>query len=186
MEILTLFALAVGLCFDTFAVSVSSGLIKKDITFTQALRIASVLAIFQALMPAVGWFLGVSIKGFVEPVDHWAAFIMLAILGGKMIIESFDDSDSRDFDPLKFKIMTGMAIATSIDALIVGVSFGMFCVNPWLAIAIIGFVTFLASIIGIYFGKKTGEHFGKKVEILGGLILIIIGLKILIEHLVGA
>lgn len=183
MELVTLFALAIGLCFDTFAVSVSSGLIKREITFKQAVKIALVLAFFQALMPAIGWFLGISVKNFIEPFDHWAAFIMLLILGGKMIFESFSNEEERNFNPLKLKVMVGMAIATSIDALIVGVSFGMFDVNLPLAVAVIGSVTFLAAMLGILFGKKTGEHFGQKIEVLGGVILIAIGLKILIQHI---
>ena len=183
MEIITLIALAVGLCFDTFAVSVSSGLIKREITFKQALRIAFVLGFFQGIMPAIGWFLGTSIKDFIQEWDHWIALVLLATLGIKMIYEAVSKKDDKAFNPLDFKVMVGMGVATSIDALIVGVSFGMFSVNLPLAVIIIGGVTFLASMLGILFGKKTGEHFGEKIEILGGVILIIIGLKIVFQHI---
>jgi manganese efflux pump family protein len=183
MELLTLFALAVGLCFDTFAVSVSSGLMKREITFKQALRIAIVLGTFQGLMPAIGWFLGTSIKGFIEEWDHWIAFILLGVLGAKMIYESFSKEEDKEFDPLDVKVMVGMAIATSIDALIVGVSFGMFDVNLPLAVIVIGGVTVLASMLGIFFGKRTGAHYGEKIEVLGGIILIAIGIKIVVQHI---
>jgi len=183
MELFTLFALAIGLCFDTFAVSVSSGLMKREITFKQALRIAIVLGAFQGIMPAIGWFLGISIKEYIEQWDHWIAFILLGALGAKMILESIGSKENKNFDPLNMRVIVGMGIATSIDALIVGVSFGMFEVNLPLAVAVIGGVTFLASMLGILFGKKTGEHFGEKIEMLGGIILIIIGSKILVEHL---
>lgn len=185
MELLTLLALAIGLCFDTFAVSVSSGLMKREITFKQALRIAVVLAAFQGLMPAIGWFLGMSIKGYIEVWDHWIAFAMLSILGGKMIWESFAKKEEQEFDPLNIKFIIGIGIATSIDALIVGVSFGMFSVNLPLAVLVIGGVTFLASMLGILFGKKTGSKFGDKVDMLGGIILIIIGIKILLQHTIS-
>jgi len=182
MELLTLFALAIGLCFDTFAVSVSSGLMKREISFKQALRIAIVLGSFQGIMPAIGWFLGTSIKGYILEWDHWIALILLGALGVKMIVESLMKKEDRDFNPLHLKVMVTMAIATSIDALIVGISFGMFEVNLPLAVVVIGGVTFFTSMLGILFGKKTGEHFGEKVEMLGGIILIIIGLKIVIQH----
>lgn len=183
MELLTLFALAVGLCFDTFAVSISSGLMKREITFKQALRIAIVLGAFQGLMPAIGWFLGISIKEYIQEWDHWIAFILLGILGGKMIYESFSKGDDKEFDPLNVKVMVGMAIATSIDALIVGVSFGMFEVNLPLAVIVIGGVTMFASMLGIFLGKKTGAHLGEKIEVIGGIILIAIGVKIVVQHL---
>lgn len=184
MEFLTLLALAIGLCFDTFAVSVSSGLMKREITFTQAFRIAIILGVFQGIMPAIGWFLGISIKGYIEEWDHWIAFVLLGALGIKMIVESLQKKEEREFDPLNTKVVVGMAIATSIDALIVGVGFGMLQVNLLLAIVVIGGVTFITSMVGILCGKKTGAHFGEKVEKLGGVILILIGIKILLEHLV--
>lgn len=182
MDFLTLILLAIGLCFDTFAVSVSSGIIRKEIVFGQAVRIAIILAIFQAVMPLIGWLGGISIKNWIEPFDHWIALGILTILGIKMIIESQKDSDEKDIDPLNIKFIIGMALATSIDAFAVGISFAIIEVNMLLAVFIIGSVTFLASMLGILFGKKTGSHLGQKMEIIGGLILIIIGIKIVMEH----
>lgn len=182
MDIITLILLAVGLCFDTFAVSVSSGIIRKEIIFGQAVRIAIILAIFQAIMPLLGWLGGISIKNWIEPFDHWIALGILTILGIKMIVESQKDTDEKDIDPLNIKFIISMALATSIDAFAVGISFAIIEVNMLLAVFIIGSVTFIASMLGILFGKKTGSHFGQKMEILGGLILIIIGIKIVLEH----
>lgn len=185
MDLVTIFLLAIGLCFDTFAVSVSSGLIKKEILFWQATKIALILAIFQAVMPILGWLGGISIKNLIEPVDHWVALGLLTILGIKMIVESFKNNDEKDFDPLDNKIIVGMALATSIDALAVGISFALIDVNLIAAVLIIGTVTFLASMLGILFGKKMGGSFGQKMEIVGGLILIAIGIKIALEHTAG-
>jgi len=182
MDFITLILLAIGLCFDTFAVSVSSGLIRKEILFWQAVRIAIILAAFQAIMPLIGWLGGISIKNWIEPFDHWIALGILTILGIKMIIESQKNSDEKDIDPLNIKFIISMALATSIDAFAVGISFAIIEVNMLLAVFIIGSVTFIASMLGILFGKKTGSHFGQKMEIIGGLILIIIGIKIVLEH----
>lgn len=184
MDVLTIFLIAIGLSFDTFAVSVSSGLLKKEIVFFNAVKIAIILAFFQGLMPVVGWMAGLIIKDFVSSIDHWVAFGLLAILGTKMIWESFKPEDAKkDVDPLKIKIIITMAIATSIDALVVGISFSLIDIPIILSIIIIGAVTFIVSMLGILFGKKTAGALGKKMEILGGVILIGIGLKILIQHL---
>ncbi|MGE0079177.1 MAG: manganese efflux pump MntP family protein [Bacteroidales bacterium] len=185
MTIFTLLILAIGLSFDTFAISISSGIARKHIVFKEAFLIASVLGFFQAIMPVIGWLGGLSIKNYIEPFDHWIAFGLLGIIGIKMIIESFKDDDKKDFNPLNPKIMVGMAIATSIDALTVGISFAIVEVNMILAFIIIGFVTFLVAMLGMLFGKKIGDRIGRRMEILGGLILIAIGSKILVDHLIG-
>ncbi len=182
MGIITLFFLAVGLCFDTFAVSVSSGLLRKEIVFWQAVRIAFFLAIFQAIMPVLGWLGGITIKEWIEPFDHWVALGILSILGVKMLIESLKKGEEKNINPLDIRVIISMALATSIDAFAVGISFAIIEVNMFLAVLIIGSVTFIASMLGILFGKKTGSHFGQKIEIIGGLILIAIGIKIVIEH----
>lgn len=182
MDLITLFLLAIGLCFDTFAVSVSSGLIRKEILFWQAVRIAFFLAIFQAIMPVFGWLGGITIRSWIEPFDHWVALGILTILGVKMLLESQKNSNDKNIDPLDIKVIISMALATSIDALAVGISFAIIEVNMFLAVIIIGSVTFIASMLGILFGKKTGSHFGQKMEIIGGIILIVIGIKIVIEH----
>lgn len=182
MDFITLLLLAIGLCFDTFAVSVSSGIIKKEILFWQAVRIAIILAAFQAVMPLIGWLGGISIKGWIEPFDHWIALGILTLLGVKMLIESQKESEDKNINPLDIKVIISMAIATSIDALAVGISFAIIQVNMILAVFTIGSVTFIASMLGILFGKKTGSHLGQKMEIIGGLILIAIGVKIVLEH----
>jgi len=182
MGFITLLFLAIGLCFDTFAVSVSSGLLRKEIVFWQAVRIAFFLALFQAVMPVLGWAGGITIKNWIEPFDHWVALGILTILGVKMLIESQKKSEDKNINPLDIKVIISMALATSIDAFAVGISFAIIQVNMIMAVLIIGSVTFIASMLGILFGKKTGSHFGQKIEIIGGLILIAIGIKIVFEH----
>ncbi len=191
MEIVTLFLLALGLSFDSFAVSVSSGLMLPGIRFYKACIIAFSLAFFQSLMPMIGWLSGLTIRDYLTEVDHWIAFGLLALLGIKMIYESLKPEHKRKpFDPLNPWVLLTMSLATSIDALIVGITFA-FINTPdrplWLAIllpvVIIGSVTYILSMLGILFGKKAGTKLGKRMEMLGGLILIGIGIKILIEHL---
>ncbi len=186
MEILTVLFLAIGLSFDSFAVSVCSGLNLPQIRFLQAAKIAIFLALFQALMPLVGWLVGNSIKSLIEPVDHWIAFGLLSLIGGKMIIESFIDSEQREIkNPLHIKVILLLSLATSIDALAVGFSFATLLEKILIAVFIIGSVTFIASMLGILLGKKTGPKINKYAEIIGGLILFGIGAKIMIEHLLN-
>jgi len=186
MEILTVLLLAIGLSFDSFAVSVCSGLNLPHIRFFQAAKIAFSLALFQAFMPLVGWLVGNSMKTLIEPVDHWIAFGLLGLIGGKMIIESFINSEEREIkNPLHIKVILTLSVATSIDALAVGFSFSTILNKIILAVLIIGSVTFIASMLGILLGKKTGPKINKYAEIVGGTILIAIGSKILIEHILG-
>jgi len=183
MEFLTVFLLAIGLSFDSFAVSVCSGLNLPHIRFFQAAKIAISLALFQAFMPLVGWLVGNSVKSIIEPVDHWIAFGLLSLIGGKMIIESFIDSEAREIkNPLDIKVILTLSLATSIDALAVGFSFATLLNKILIAVFVIGLVTFIASMLGILLGKKTGPKINRYAEILGGLILLFIGVKILIEH----
>ncbi|MBK6965565.1 MAG: manganese efflux pump [Bacteroidales bacterium] len=188
MEVVTLLLLALGLSFDSFAVSVSSGLILPGIRFYKACIIAFSLAFFQALMPMLGWLAGLTVRDDLAYLDHWIAFGLLALLGMKMIYESLKPEEQRNsFNPLKPVVLLTMSLATSIDALIVGVSFA-FLQTPdtttiLLPVIIIGSVTFIMSMLGILFGKKAGAKLGKRMEMLGGLILIGIGVKILAEHL---
>lgn len=184
MELLTIFLIAIGLSFDTFAVSVSSGLILKDIDFFKATRIAIVLALFQAIMPLIGWIAGSEIKNYAERYDHWIAFVILSLLGAKMIFDSFKtDPENRTLNPLELKVRIGMAIATSIDALVVGFSFGLLEFRIWVSIGIIGGVTYIVAMLGMLFGKNIGARMGRRMEILGGLMLMLIGLKILLGHI---
>lgn len=183
MQIIELFLIAIGLSFDTFAVSISTGLTISHIQFWQGCRIAIVLAFFQSLMPFLGWFGGTQIERYIKDYDHWIAFGLLSAIGLKMIIDSFKEAEDKRFNPFLISVLLGMAIATSIDALVVGVSLAFMDINIYLAILIIGSVTFLTSMVGMLLGKNLNSKFGSKVEIIGGLILIGIGLKILITDL---
>lgn len=183
MGFLTILVIATGLSFDTFAVSVSSGLAMPKISFRDAFKVAFVLAFFQAAMPLIGWLAGTGLSKYASDYDHWIAFGLLTLLGGKMIFESFrNDEQDNNFNPLDFKVQVMMAIATSIDALIVGVSFAFLEFRIILSTLIIGSVTFIVSMLGMLFGKKVGAKLGKRMEIIGGVILMAIGLKILLEH----
>lgn len=183
METFEIVFIGIGLAMDAFAVSVCKGLSMKKINWKSTLIIALYFGIFQAVMPVFGYFLGSTFSGFVEKVDHWIVFILLAIIGGNMIKDSTDDELEKRNDKVDFKTMILLAIATSIDALAVGVTFAFFEVNLLLAIIIIGIITFVLSFMGVLIGNKFGDKFQNKAELTGGIILIIIGLKILLEHL---
>ncbi|HBX49859.1 MAG: hypothetical protein A2275_03050 [Bacteroidetes bacterium RIFOXYA12_FULL_35_11] len=184
MELFTIFLIAIGLCFDTFAVSVSCGLLEKEISFFKAVKVASSLAFFQAFMPFAGWLLGVKVNLFIADFDHWIAFGMLSLIGLKMIYESLKKEEKKKkFNPLDIKILLWISLATSIDAFVVGISFGLISIPIVVPIIIIGTTTFFVAMLGMLFGKKTGGKLGKKMETVGGIILIGIGIKILIEHL---
>lgn len=183
MDFLTIVALSIGLSFDTFAVSISCGIIEKGIKFLQAARIATFFAFFQGFMPLLGWYLGFSIKDYIIQVDHWVAFGLLAIIGVKMIIESFKKESDGEFNPQSLKVILMMSFATTLDAFIVGITFAFMTINLFQTTVIIAGITFIAAMLGMLFGKNVGEKFGKKIEIAGGIILISLGFKILIEHL---
>ncbi len=162
-----------------------------SIRFNKAVIIAFSLAFFQGLMPLIGWGLGMSLQYYIKPVDHWIAFILLVVLGAKMVSESFKDSDKREkYNPLEPGVLLTMSVATSIDALIVGMSLSFITSlqsNVWLTIIlgilVVSGVTFIMSMLGILFGKKVGNRFGQRMEMVGGIILILIGVRILAEHL---
>lgn len=182
MELITITLIAVGLAMDAFAVSIASGVTIKDMKFNYALRIAVFFGLFQAFMPLVGWLAGLNLKNFVEDVSHWIAFALLTIIGFKMIYESVK-MDGNTFHPLNLHILMILSIATSIDALAVGISFAFLKISIATPILIIGTITFLLSFVGVFIGDKFGHFFEKKMEIGGGVILIGIGIKILVEHL---
>ena len=183
MELFEIIAIGVGLAMDAFAVSICKGLSMKKIDWKKAIIIALYFGIFQALMPILGYFLGSTFSSFVQSVDHWIAFILLAIIGGNMIKDSTDDEVEKRNDKVDVKTMLLLAIATSIDALAVGVTFAFFEVNLLLSISIIGIITFVLSFLGVIIGNKFGDKFQNRAELAGGIVLIIIGLKILLEHL---
>lgn len=184
MDFFTIFLIAVGLSMDSFAVSITSGLVLKRIDFRNAAKIAFSLGFFQALMPTIGWLIGIKIQSYIESFDHWIAFGLLFIIGMKMILESLkEDEEDKNFNPLNLKILLMMSLATSIDALVAGISFAFIEYNWFISGFIIGATTFIISMLGILFGKKMGHRFGNKMEIVGGIILIFIGARILFEHL---
>ena len=189
MGIIELLLTGVGLAMDAFAVAVCKGLSMKKINYGHAFMIALFFGVFQAMMPFLGWALGTQFKDYIVSVDHWIAFVLLAIIGGKMLKEAFEsgkkEEEAADDDggKLNYKELFLLAIATSIDALAVGVTFAFLNVNIYLAIAIIGVVTFLLSFVGVVIGNIFGSKFEKGAQIAGGVILIGIGLKILLEHL---
>jgi len=183
MELFEIIAIGIGLAMDAFAVSICKGLSMKKIDWKKAIIIALYFGIFQALMPILGYFLGSTFSSFVQSVDHWIAFILLAIIGGNMIKDSTDDEVEKRNDKVDVKTMLLLAIATSIDALAVGVTFAFFEVNLLLSISIIGIITFVLSFLGVIIGNKFGDKFQNRAELAGGIVLIIIGLKILLEHL---
>ncbi len=183
MEAFEIVVIGIGLAMDAFAVSVCKGLSMKSIRLKKMLIIALYFGLFQALMPVVGYFLGSTFSVFVQKVDHWIAFLLLALIGSNMIKESFDDELEKRNDKVDVKTMLLLAIATSIDALAVGITFAFFEVHLLLAITIIGIITFVLSILGVLLGNRFGDFFQNKAELTGGIILILIGLKILLEHL---
>lgn len=184
MSLFEIFVIAVGLAMDCFAVSVSSGVVLPKVRIKLALRLAFFFGLFQGGMALLGWFFGTFIKDFFSAIDHWIAFIILLIIGLKMIIAALKEKPgTRSFNINKMFVVLALSVATSIDALIVGTSFGILTINIWKVAGIIAIVSFIMSIIGIYAGKKYGCYCGNKGEIIGGIILILIGLKVLLEHL---
>lgn len=186
MGFLDVFLIGIGLSMDAFAVSICKGLGMKTLNMKQAVIIALFFGVFQAGMPVIGWALGTQFESYITPIDHWIAFILLAFIGGKMIWEAFheDDEEIEAVDAkLDYKELTLMAIATSIDALAVGITFAFLDVNIWSAVAVIGITTFVLSIIGVAVGHAFGAKYEKPASIAGGVILICLGLKILLEHL---
>ena len=186
MDYFTILAIALGLSFDTFAVSLSYGVIRNRILFRQATWIATVLAIFQGGLTIAGYFLGSIITNELKAADHWIALGLLSFLGIRMIIEGLKktkEEGTKDFSRLI--VLLTIALGTSIDAFAVGISFALLNVKIWEAGILIGAVTFLASMTAIRLGKSAGERLGNKVEIFGGLILIAIGLKIFLEHILA-
>ena len=183
MNIVEIVIIGIGLAMDAFAVSVCKGLSMKKMNWKNAVIIALYFGIFQAGMPVLGYFLGSTFSSFVESVDHWIAFVLLSIIGGNMIKESFDDEIEKRNDRVDIKTMLILSVATSIDALTVGITFAFLKANIIISAIIIGVITFVLSILGVNLGNKFGDKFQNKAELFGGIILILIGLKILLEHL---
>lgn len=183
MGILELFLLAVGLSMDAFAVAVCKGLALKQVKPAQMALVGLWFGGFQALMPVVGYFVGVQFKDAITAIDHWIAFVLLAIIGGNMIREAFSKEEEEADASLSFKKMLPLAVATSIDALAVGVSFAFLGVQIGIAASFIGVVTFLLSAAGVKVGSLFGAKYKQRAELVGGVILVLLGVKILLEHL---
>ena len=184
MSILEILLLGIGLSMDAFAVSICKGLSTKKLQIKHYLIIGAWFGGFQALMPTIGYFLGSTFEQYITAFDHWVAFVLLAAIGANMIKESFSKEESETNSSFAFKTMLLMALATSIDALAVGITFALLPdINVPLAVCLIGVTTFVCSAAGLKVGNLFGLRYKAKAELAGGIILILIGLKILLEHL---
>jgi putative Mn2+ efflux pump MntP len=183
MDPITIIIIALGLAMDTFAISIARGIVTNHQRRKTALVMASFFGGFQMIMPAIGWLVGLSFQEIIMGIDHWVAFGLLAFIGLKMIFDSTKTEKEQKEETLKLHSLLALAVATSIDALMVGLSFAFLKTSILEPIILIGLVTFLLSIVGFFFGCGLGRIFGSKVKIAGGLILIAIGLRILLEHI---
>lgn len=183
MGLIELFLIAVGLSMDAFAVSVCKGLAMPKCTFKKAAIVGLWFGGFQALMPAIGYVLGAQFQETIASIDHWITFVLLALIGGNMIHEALDNDEEEADASLDVKTMFLLAVATSIDALAIGITFAFLKVNIIPAVCFIGIVTFIISFAGVKIGNVFGVRYKNKAEIVGGVILILLGLKILLEHL---
>ena len=183
MGILGIVVIAVGLAMDAFAVAICKGLSMKKMSWKKGLIVGGYFGFFQGLMPLIGYLLGVGFQDKVTGVDHWIAFILLGTIGINMIKEALSKEEECKNDNVNFKEMVVLAIATSIDALAVGITMAFLEVNIITAVLAIGIITFIISVIGVKIGNIFGDKYEKKAEFVGGIILILMGLKILLEHL---
>ena len=184
MQISTILFIAIALSMDALAVSMSSGVAMRAMKIQHAFRMAIWFGAFQAIMPVIGWLIGKSFAELISHIDHWVAFGLLGLIGAKMIYESQKlPAEEKSIAQMKTHILFMLAVATSIDALAIGLSLSILHVPIVIPVIIIGGVTFVLSFIGVLIGKRIGHFFERKIEIIGGIILILIGIKILIEHL---
>lgn len=184
MDAITLTGLALALAMDAFAVALGTGAVLSRLTGRHLFRLGFHFGLFQALMPVIGWLAGLTVMQWVEAWDHWIAFSLLAIIGGRMIYEAFSDEEKTDDrDPTKGLSLVLLSIATSIDALAVGFSLSVIGVSIWMPALVIGLVAGVLTLVGMLLGGRIGDRWGSRVEIFGGMVLIAIGIKILIEHL---
>lgn len=180
MSIIEIILISLGLAMDAFAVSVCKGLSMKKMSWKKAIIVGLYFGIFQALMPLIGYFLGSTFRSVVTQIDHWIAFILLSAIGINMLLVKNEEQHN---DKVDFKTMSVLALATSIDALAIGITFAFLKVDVFLAVSIIGIITFVACMIGVKIGNKFGDKYERKAELVGGIILILMGIKILFEHL---
>jgi putative Mn2+ efflux pump MntP len=184
MSFSSILVIAIGLGMDAFSVAIGVGASYRVMSFGPVFRLSFFFGLFQVLMPIAGWFAGVSVASIIAGYDHWVAFGLLAFVGGKMILESFnEEAKVHTTDPTKGFTLIILSVATSIDALAVGLSFAFLKIPVFYPSIIIGIVAFFMTMAGMFFGEKLGKVVGRRVEMLGGLILIGIGVKIVIEHM---
>ncbi len=185
MDVLSLLGIALALAMDAFAVALAAGLTLDAVTGRHLFRLGFHFGLFQAGMPVIGWLAGLTVQRWIAEYDHWVAFVLLALVGGKMIREALQKTEERpEKDPTRGWTLIVLSIATSIDALAVGLSLAMLGVSIWLPAAVIGLVCGALTVAGMLLGRRASSAWGPRVEILGGLILIAIGSKILLEHTV--
>lgn len=180
---LEIFLLAFALSMDAFAVSIGLGVKSQNFSKSLAFKVALLFGFFQALMPLFGYLASIGLGTFITSVDHWIAFALLGVIGGKMLYESFQEGTEDEITVITNKVLLMLAIATSIDAMAAGFTLNLIDMNTFLSMLIIGVVTFVFSFLGVFIGTKGGTFLEDKAEKIGGIILIGIGLKILIEHL---
>jgi len=186
MEIYALLGIAVALAMDAFAVALSAGVVLPVLTGRHLFRLSFHFGLFQGLMPIIGWLIGARIYHYVASFDHWLAFGLLMFIGVRMIQEAFDtDDDSQRRDPTRGMTLITLSIATSIDALVVGLTLGVLQVDVWYPALVIGVVAALFTMIGMMLGRRVGAMWGQRMEIFGGVLLCCLGIKILIEHLLN-
>lgn len=183
---LTVLGIAVALAMDAFAVSVAAGISVKQVTSRHVFRVAWHFGLFQFLMPVLGWFAGRAVADHIKAFDHWVAFVLLTLIGGKMLLDALrnrSEESGETRDPTRGLVLVTLAVATSIDALAVGISLAMLGVSIWVPSAVIGLVAGILSMIGIRFGDRIGSRFERWAGFVGGLVLVAIGLRILVTHL---
>lgn len=189
MTIFEIFLIAIGLAMDAFAVSIANGVTIRDVKLSHAIKFGLYFGVFQFAMTIIGWLIGMTFADYINAIDHWVAFILLTVIGFNMIFEEINKVNKKDYNIqsditfLKWNKMTMLAVATSIDALAVGVSFAVIYTNIILSAIIIGLIALIMSFVGVLIGNKLGKLLKKGAVIIGGIILIVIGIKILIEHI---
>ncbi len=184
MGFFELFLIAVGLSMDAFAVAICKGLSVRKLKLSHMLITGAYFGVFQAIMPLIGYYLGQTFESYITSFDHWIAFVLLSLIGANMIRESFSKEEEEQNASFSFKTMLPLAVATSIDALAVGVTFGLMQgVNIFSAVGLIGCTTLVLSFVGVKIGNVFGSKYKSKAELVGGIILILMGIKILLEHL---
>lgn len=183
LHLWSIILISLGLAMDAFAVSITNGITIQCLKLRHAVKIAAFFGGFQALMPLLGWLAGIGLKQYVESFDHWIAFALLSFIGTKMIYEAVWIKEvEKKCDPLNLVVLLGLAIATSIDALAVGISFAFLHISIISPALIIGVITFVLSLAGVFIGNRIGDRLGSKMEVIGGIILIGMGIKILLSH----